>query len=66
MAWLKENVEWLFSGIGVYTLSLIVMAILAIVSFIFRKKIKAAVHKVIKVFVLGWGNNININQDDGK
>lgn len=63
MTWLHSNADWIFSGIGVYAISLLVLAITAL---IFRKKIKAGVHKIAKVFVFGWGNTTKINQDDGK
>lgn len=63
MTWLHNNAEWVFSGIGVYVVSLVVLIITAI---FFRKKIKAGAQKVAKVFVFGWGNTTNINQDDGK
>lgn len=38
MTWLHSNAEWVFSGIGVYVISLIVLAITAL---IFRKKNKS-------------------------
>lgn len=66
MAWLSRNVEWVFSGIGVYILSLLVGIVIFFFLLIFRKKVKASIHKVAKVFVFGCGNNTNINQDDGK
>lgn len=63
MTWLHSNVEWVFSGIGVYVISLIVLAITVL---IFRKKIKAGTQKIAKVFNFGWGNTTNIKQNDGK
>ena len=63
MTWLHNNAEWVFSGIGVYVVSLLVLIITALV---FRKKIKAGAQKIATVFVFGWGNTTNINQDDGK
>lgn len=63
MTWLHSNAEWVFSGIGVYAISLIVLAITAL---IFRKKIKTSTQKIAKVFNFGWGNTTNIKQDDGK
>jgi len=63
MTWLRTNVEWVFSGIGVYVISLVV---LIITTLIFRKKVKAGVKNIAKVFVFGSGNTTNINQNDEK
>lgn len=63
MNWLTKNADWVFSGIGVYTISTVVSIIVAIVTFfIFRKQVKAAYKKVAKVFVFGSGNKVNIKQ----
>lgn len=63
MKWLIENVEWVFSGIGVYIVSIFVISL---TYFFFRKKINATVSKISKVFVVGWRNNTNVNQNDEK
>lgn len=58
--WIADNFSVLFSGLGVYVISLIVMAIFAVVGYCFRAK--ASVNKVTMKNVNAGGDVVGRNK----
>lgn len=53
--WVVSNFNTLFSGLGVYVISLIIAAIVAVLGFVLRKK-SASVYKVSQGNIIAGGD----------
>ena len=53
--WVESNFNTLFSGLGVYVISLIFTAIVAVVGFVWRKK-SNSVYKVSQKNIIAGGD----------
>ncbi|WP_330926176.1 hypothetical protein [Candidatus Sororendozoicomonas aggregata] len=53
--WVESNFNTLFSGLGVYVISLIIAAIVAVIGFVRRKK-STSVYKVTQKNIIAGGD----------